>query len=100
MVDISWYVALSAVLFAIGVAGVLLRRNMLVMFMSIELMLNAANLLFVAFARHFARADGQVVALFVMTVAAAEVVVGLAIMVSVFRRSSSVDADEMRSLKG
>lgn len=100
MVDITWYVALSAMLFTVGVAGVLLRRNLLVMFMSIELMLNAANLLFAAFAHHYAHADGQVVALFVMTVAAAEVVVGLAIIVAVFRNRSTVDVDELRSLRG
>ncbi|MDQ3854838.1 MAG: NADH-quinone oxidoreductase subunit NuoK [Chloroflexota bacterium] len=100
MVDISWYLALSAVLFLIGVSGVLLRRNMLVMFMSVELMLNAANLLFAAFARHFGQVDGQVIALFIMTIAAAEVVVGLAIMVSVFRTRPTVDADELRNLQG
>lgn len=87
-------------LFTIGVAGVLIRRNMLVMFMSVELMLNAANLVFAAFARHYAHADGQVVALFVMTIAAAEVVIGLAIAVAVFRNRSTVDVDELHSLKG
>lgn len=100
VVDVTWYLALSAVLFTIGVSGVILRRNMLVMFMSVELMLNASNLLFAAFARHFAQVDGQVIALFVMTVAAAEVVVGLAIMVSVFRGRPTVDVDELRNLQG
>ena len=100
LVDVTWYLGLSAVLFIIGVCGVLLRRNMLVMFMSVELMLNAANLLFAAFARHFAQVDGQVIALFVMTVAAAEVVIGLAIMVSVFRTRPTVDADELHNLQG
>ena len=100
MISLSWYIALSAVLFTIGVSGVLLRRNMLVMFMCVELMLNAANLLFAAFARHYAEVDGQVVALFVMTVAAAEVVVGLAITVAVFRNRSTVDIDDLRSLRG
>jgi NADH-quinone oxidoreductase subunit K len=100
VVPISWYLALSATLFTIGVAGMLLRRNMLVMFMSVELMLNAANLLFAAFAARFAHADGQVVALFVMTVAAAEVVVGLALAVTVFRKRRTVDIDELRGLRG
>ena len=100
MIGTSWYIALSAVLFTIGVSGVLLRRNMLVMFMSVELMLNAANLLFAAFARHYVQPDGQLVALFVMTVAAAEVVVGLAITVAVFRNRSTVDIDDLRSLRG
>ncbi|MEJ7652343.1 MAG: NADH-quinone oxidoreductase subunit NuoK [Chloroflexia bacterium] len=100
MVDITWYLTLSAVLFAIGVSGVLLRRNILVMFMSVELMLNASNLLFAAFARHFAQVDGQIIALFVMAVAAAEVVVGLAIMVSVFRNRPTVDVDELHTLRG
>jgi len=100
VVDITWYLTLSAVLFAIGVSGVLLRRNILVMFMSVELMLNASNLLFAAFARHFAQVDGQIIALFVMAVAAAEVVVGLAIMVSVFRNRPTVDVDELHTLRG
>ena len=81
-VSYSWLMALSAAIFAIGVAGVLLRRNILVMFMSIELMLNAVNLTFVAFARAQASIDGQVIVFFVMTVAAAEAAVGLAIILS------------------
>ena len=87
------YVLLSCLLFTIGAAGVLLRRNALVAFMSVELMLNAANLAFVAFARMHGNLDGQVAAFFVMVVAAAEVVVGLAIIVTIFRtrRSASVD---------
>jgi NADH-quinone oxidoreductase subunit K len=94
------YLALSAVLFGIGAAGVLLRRNPLVMFMAVELMLNAANLAFAAFARAHNALDGQVFALFVIAVAAAEVVVGLAIIMAIFRRRASVDVDEISTLKG
>jgi NADH-quinone oxidoreductase subunit K len=87
------YIYLSAVLFSIGSAGVLLRRNAIVVFMSVELMLNAANLAFVTFARMHGNLDGQVIAFFVMVVAAAEVVIGLAIIMTIFRtrRSASVD---------
>ena len=87
------YLVLAAALFAIGVTGVMLRRNIIILFMSIELMLNAANLAFVTFARMKGSLDGQVIAFFVMVVAAAEVVVGLAIIVTIFRtrRSASVD---------
>ncbi len=89
------YVALSGVLFIIGVVGVLIRRNVIVSLMSVELMLNAANLAFVAFARHWNHLDGQIVALFVMAAAAAEIVVGLALVVAVFRARRSVDVDEL-----
>ena len=99
-VDASWYMALSAVLFAIGGAGLLLRRNALVMFMSIELMLNAVNLTFVAAGREMSSLDGQVAVLFVMVVAAAEVVVGLAIIVAVFRRRQTASVDELADLRG
>src|SRR5438128_3728081 len=85
MVPESYYVALSAVLFSIGVVGVVVRRNPLVIFMSIELMLDAANLALVAFGQRFGNLDGQVVVFFVMAVAAAEVAVGLAILVAIFR---------------
>ncbi|MBI4503993.1 MAG: NADH-quinone oxidoreductase subunit NuoK [Chloroflexi bacterium] len=94
------YIALSAVLFATGAAGVLLRRNPLVMFMAVELMLNAANLAFTAFARARNALDGQIFALFVVAVAAAEVVVGLAIIVAIFRRRASIDVDEISTLRG
>ncbi|MFA5785673.1 MAG: NADH-quinone oxidoreductase subunit NuoK [Actinomycetota bacterium] len=93
------YLVLSAVLFAIGVLGVLLRRNAIVIFMSIELMLNAVNLSLVAFSRILGNLQGQVLAFFVMVVAAAEVVVGLAIIVAIFRRRVSVDVDEVNLLK-
>lgn len=96
----SYYVILSAVLFAIGVAGVLIRRNAILIFMSVELMLNAANLAFVAFARSFPDLDGQVFVFFVMTVAAAEVAVGLALIVAIFRTKKSIDIDELHSMEG
>jgi NADH-quinone oxidoreductase subunit K len=99
-VPLSWYLALSAVLFAIGVVGVLVRRNALVIFMSIELMLNAGNLAFVAFSHHLRSLDGQVFVFFVMAVAAAEVAIGLAIIVSVFRLKETVYVDEINLLKG
>jgi NADH-quinone oxidoreductase subunit K len=96
----SYYLIVSAILFVLGMAGVLVRKNPIVMFMSIELMLNAANLAFVTFAHRFGAVEGQVIAFFVMTVAAAEVVVGLAIITSIFRIRANVDVDEVSSLKG
>ena len=99
MVPENYYLILSAVLFAIGVAGVLIRRNPVVIFMSIELMLNAVNLSFIAFASQLNSLDGQVFVFFVMAVAAAEVAVGLAIIVSIFRARTSVDVDEMNLMK-
>jgi NADH-quinone oxidoreductase subunit K len=96
---IGYYVALSALLFAIGVIGVLLRRNAIVIFMCIELMLNAANLAFVAFARQLQAVDGQVIVFFVMTVAAAEAAVGLAIIIAVFRHRQTINADDLRLLR-
>jgi NADH-quinone oxidoreductase subunit K len=99
MTPVSYYLVLSAVLFAIGVAGVLVRRNIIVMFMSIELMLNAVNLAFVALARRAGSMDGQVIVFFVMTVAAAEAAVGLAIIISLFRNRETVNADELNLLR-
>ncbi len=96
----GWYMALAAVLFVIGASGILLRRNALVMFMSVELMLNAVNLTFVAAGRELNAIEGQVTVLFVMVVAAAEVVVGLAIIVAVFRRRKTASVDELAGLKG
>ncbi len=96
----GYYMGLAAVLFAIGASGVLLRRNVLIMFMSVELMLNAVNLTFVAAGRELGVIDGQVAVLFVMVVAAAEVVVGLAIIVTVFRRRATASADELAELHG
>ena len=100
MIPLSWMLMLSAVVFVIGVIGVLVRRNALIIFMSIELMLNAANLAFVAFARELGTLDGQIFVFFVMTVAAAEVAVGLAIIVNVFRLKETVYVDEINLLKG
>ena len=97
---VSYYLMVSGMLFTVGVLGVLIRKNPLVMFMSIELMLNAANLAFVAISYNFRNVDGQVIAFFVMTMAAAEVVVGLAIISSIFRLRANVDVDEVSSLKG
>ncbi len=96
----DWYLSLSAVLFAIGALGVLVRRNVLIMFMCVELMLNAANLSFVTFARTLHDIGGQVLVFFVLVVAAAEVVVGLGIVVAIFRRRSTTVADDLHSLKG
>lgn len=100
MIPVAWPLALSALLFTIGVVGVLVRRNALVIFMSIELMLNAANLAFVALARHMNSLDGQIFVFFVMTVAAAEVAIGLAIIVNAFRLRETVFVDEINLLKG
>jgi NADH-quinone oxidoreductase subunit K len=96
---IAYFLLLSVILFAIGSVGVLVRRNALVMFMSVELQLNAANLALVAFSRMHGNLDGQVLAFFSMVVAAAEVVVGLAIIVAVYRRRQTVNVDELRDLR-
>lgn len=97
---INWYIALSAILFSLGALGVLTRRNAIIVFMSIEMMLNAANLAFVAFARHLGDLDGQVLVFFVITVAAAEVAVGLALIVTIFRSKKSINIDEINLMKG
>ena len=99
MVPVSWYLVLSAALFAIGVAGVLVRRNLIVVFMAIEIMLNAVNLSFVAFARQLGAEDGQVIVFFVMAVAAAEAGVGLAIFIQLFRARETLHSDEVSTLK-
>jgi NADH-quinone oxidoreductase subunit K len=99
MVPESYYVGLSAVLFTTGVVGVVVRRNPLVMFMSIELMLNAANLALVAFGRRAGNADGQVFVFFVMAVAAAEVAVGLAIIVAIFRLRRRLSVDDLSLMR-
>jgi NADH-quinone oxidoreductase subunit K len=98
-VPASWYLLLGTLLFAIGALGVLVRRNLIIMFMSIELMLNAVNLVFVALARQQQVMDGQVMVFFVMTVAAAEAAVGLAIILAVFRNRETVNADEVNLLR-
>ncbi len=100
MVSLTYYIALSAILFTIGALGVLVRRNPLIIFMSIELMLNAANLALVAFARSHHTLAGQIFVFFVMTVAAAEVAVGLALIVTIFRTRHSINVDEMNILSG
>jgi NADH-quinone oxidoreductase subunit K len=99
-VPASWYLALSAVLFSLGAIGLLVRRNPLVMFMCVELMLNAVNLTFVTFARELDDIGGQVIVFFVLVVAAAEVVVGLGIIVSILRRRPGATADDLTLLKG
>ena len=99
MVPESYYVTLSAVLFSIGVVGVVIRRNPLIIFMSIELMLNAANLAFVGFARAWGQVDGHVFVLMVIVVAAAEVAVGLGIVISLFRNRESVNVEDVSLLK-
>ena len=96
---VSYYIVLSAVLFTLGALGVLIRRNALVIFMSVELMLNAANLAFVAFSQLYGTLNGQIFVFFVMTVAAAEVAVGLALIVAIFRTKHSINVDEISSLK-
>jgi NADH-quinone oxidoreductase subunit K len=99
MVPESYYVTLSAVLFTIGVVGVVIRRNPLVIFMSIELMLNASNLALVAFGQRLGNLDGQAVVFFVMAVAAAEVAVGLAIIVAIFRVRRRLSVDDLRLMR-
>jgi NADH-quinone oxidoreductase subunit K len=96
---ITYYIILSAILFTLGAVGVLIRRNAIVIFMSVELMLNAANLAFVAFSQMYGTLDGQVFVFFVITVAAAEVAVGLALIVAIFRTKHSINVDEINSLK-
>lgn len=97
--ELSWYLAVSAVLFTIGVAGVVIKRNVIAMFMCIELMLNAVNLTFVAFASFFQDVSGQLFVFIVMTVAAAEAAVGLGIIIAIFRNRETLDVDEASILK-
>ena len=99
MVQLSWLMGLSAAIFAIGVAGFLTRTNILVMFMSIELMLNAVNLAFVSLGSRLGTMDGQAIVFFVMTVAAAEAAVGLAVIISIFRNRETVHADDLTLLR-
>ncbi len=98
-VPVSWYLVLSAILFSLGVAGFLMRRNIITVFMCIELMLNAVNLSFVAFSYELKKIDGQLFTFFVMVVAAAEAAVGLAIILTVFRHRMSLEIDDVSSLK-
>lgn len=99
-VPVSYYLAISAVLFTMGMVGVLVRRNALVIFMSIEVMLNSVNLTFVAFARQLAAIEGQIAVFFVVVIAAVEVVVGLAIIIAIFRARDTVDIDDVDLLRG
>ena len=99
MVPLSYYVVLSAILFATGVVGVLVRRNIIIILLSIELMLNATNINFVAFSSYFHDVSGQVFVFFALTVAAAEVAVGLAIIIALYRSRSSINVDEFQLLK-
>ena len=99
-VPLSWYLILSAMLFATGAVGVLLSRNVIVLLMGVEVMLNGANLAFVAAARKWGQADGLVYVFIVMTVAAAEAAVGLALVIAVYRQSRSLNVDELNLLKG
>jgi NADH:ubiquinone oxidoreductase subunit K len=98
--DITWYLVLSALLFAVGVSGVLLRRSPLVILLCLELMLNAGNLALVTFSRMLNNADGQILALIVMVIAACEVAVGLGLIVAIFRRRLPLNVDELRGLRG
>ena len=100
MVPVNYYIVLSAILFTIGVVGVLTRRNALIIFMSVELMLNSANLAFVAFSSVIRSFSGQIFVFFVIAVAAAEVAVGLALIVEILKSKRSIDVDQMSSLKG
>ncbi|HKZ83923.1 MAG TPA: NADH-quinone oxidoreductase subunit NuoK [Anaerolineae bacterium] len=99
MIPLAYPILLSALLFTTGVVGVLIRRNAIMMFMCVELMLNAANILFVAFARAFGQLDGQVFVFFSITVAAAEVAVGLALIVTIFRTRHSIEVDDLCELQ-
>ena len=100
MVSVNYYLALSAILFTIGAMGVLMRRNALVIFMSIELMLNSANLVMVAFSRMYETFSGQIFVFFILTVAAAESAIGLAILIVLFRNLQSIHVEDLDSLKG
>ena len=98
--DIGWFLAVSALIFTIGAAGVLTRRSPLVILLCLELMLNAANLSLIAFSRMWGNGDGQIFAIIVMVVAACEVCIGLGLVVAMFRRRLPIDVDEMRELHG
>ncbi|MBC8412710.1 MAG: NADH-quinone oxidoreductase subunit NuoK [Nitrospira sp.] len=100
MVPLSWYIILSAVLFCIGVFGFLARRNMIVMFISIELMLNAVNISLVAFSHYLQQVTGQILVFFVITVAAAEAAIGLAILIAYYKNNPTVKADDASLMKG
>lgn len=98
-IGLDWYLSLSAVLFSIGIIGVLIRKNAIVIFMCVELMLNAVNLSLISFSSHFGNVDGQIMVFFVLAVAAAEAVVGLAIIIAIFRNNLSVDITNINLLR-
>ena len=98
--DTAWYIAVAGVLFGIGTTGVILRRSPLIVLLSLEIMLNGANLALIAFSRHFGHGDGQIFALTVMAVAASEVVVGLGLIVAMARRRLDLDVDKLSTLRG
>ena len=100
MIPLAYPLILSALLFTTGIVGVMVRRNAIMLFMCVELMLNAANILFIAFARHFGQLDGQVFVFFIITVAAAEVAVGLSLIVAIFRTRGSIEVDDLHDLRG
>lgn len=100
MITMTYPLILSALLFTTGVVGVMIRRNAIMLFMCVELMSNAANIAFIAFARHFGRLDGQVFVFFVITVAAVEVAVGLSLIVAIYRTRHSIEVDDLHDLKG
>jgi NADH-quinone oxidoreductase subunit K len=100
MIPVEYYLGLSIVLFSLGALGVLIRRNAIIIFMSIELMLNAGNLAFVAYAHQYQQISGQIFVFFIMAVAAAEVAVGLALIVAIFHTKQSIDVDQINLLKG
>ena len=99
MVTLQHYLVLSAILFSLGIIGVMFRRNLIVILMSLELMLNAVNLTFIVFARYLDSVEGQIFVLFIMVVAAAEVAVGLAVAVAIFRESGSIDVNDVKLMK-
>jgi NADH-quinone oxidoreductase subunit K len=98
--NVGWYIVLAGMLFAIGAIGVLVRRSPLIILLSVEIMLNGANLALIAFARHYGHEDGQVFAIAVMAIAASEVVVGLGLIVAMGRRNVELDVDKLRTLRG
>jgi len=98
--DVTWYLVISGILFSVGALGVLLRRSPLIVLLSVEIMLNGANLALIAFSRHYAQGDGQIFALTVMAVAASEVVVGLGLIVAIARKNLDLDVDKLSTLRG
>jgi NADH-quinone oxidoreductase subunit K len=98
--SIAWYLAISAIIFCLGAAGVMVRRNPLVVLLCLELMLNGANLALIAFSRMWGNGDGQILAIIVMTIAACEVCIGLGMIVAIYRRRLPIDVDELRELQG